>query len=170
LFQLDAGFEPKNILILWKGLDGWEDLGYPVISTQITTTTTQLPATTQPPATSQAPIEITKTATLSGSTPSEINKEQIRQAVLDLYVPEFKPVQELIPILMTVTNPTNSQWASDIPITFTNLDDENQVATWMINVTLDVGETNEVLVWGIKMGEGRWKVKVGFKTSIIFTS
>ena len=170
MFQMDAGFDPKNILILWKGLDEWEDLGYPVTPTQITTTTTQPPATTQPPTTSQALIQITKTATLLNSTPTDTNKEQIPQAVLDLFVPEFKPVQELIPILMTITNPTSSQWNCDIPITFTNVDDESQVVIWMINIALDIGETNEVLVWGITMGEGRWKVKVGFKTRIVLTS
>jgi len=28
--KLDAGFDPENILILWKGIEGWEGLGYPV--------------------------------------------------------------------------------------------------------------------------------------------
>ena len=145
------------------GINNWETNGLPLV---YATTS----PTTQPPTTSQTLIQITKTATLLNSTPTDTNKEQIPQAVLDLFVPEFKPVQELIPILMTITNPTSSQWNCDIPITFTNVDDESQVVIWMVNITLDIGETNDVLVWGIKMGEGRWQVKVGFKTRIIFTS
>jgi hypothetical protein len=133
-----------------------------------TTTITNQPTTTS--TTNQATITLTKTAALMSVTPTESNQVQIREAVQYLFVPEFKPVQELIPILLTVTNPEDSQWACDIPITFTDLDDDNNVVIWMINVTLNVGETKEILVWGITMGEGRWKVKVGFKTSIIFTS
>ena len=145
------------------GINNWETNGLPLV---YATTS----PTTQPPTTSQTLIQITKTATLLNSTPTDTNREQIQQAVLDLFVPEFKPVQELIPILMTITNPTSSQWNHNIPITFTNVDDESEVVIWMINIALDIGETNEVLVWGITMGEGRWKVKVGFKTRIVLTS
>jgi hypothetical protein len=28
--ELDAGFDPENIFIMWKGIDNWEGLGYPV--------------------------------------------------------------------------------------------------------------------------------------------
>ena len=60
-------------------------------------------------------------------------------------MPEFKPKGDPIPILITFTNPIKSQWSCHIPITFSNIDDEEQVVIWMISVTLDVDETREVL-------------------------
>ena len=152
---MDAGFDPENILILWKGYDEWQELGYPVVSTQITTITTQ-----------------TKTATMISSTPTDTNAEQIRKAVIDLVVPEHVPTADPIPILITVTNPIDSQWTCDIPITFTNTADENDVIVWTINVTLDVGETREILVVGMTMGmaEALWKVKVGFKAEYVLSA
>ena len=27
--EQDAGFDPQNIFIMWKGIDNWEGLGYP---------------------------------------------------------------------------------------------------------------------------------------------
>jgi rhodanese-related sulfurtransferase len=35
---LDAGFDHDNIAILWKGYEGWQDLGYPTVITPKTTT------------------------------------------------------------------------------------------------------------------------------------
>jgi len=171
LLNLDTGFDPENIFILWKGIEGWEELNYPVIENQVpTTTTTNQSTTTFSSPTTAYTITLTKTATIVNTIPAETSKEQIQKAVLDLFVPEFKPVQAPIPILLTVTNPIDSQWTCDIPITFTDMNDETNVVIWMINVTLDAGETREVLVEGIAMDEARWEVRVGFKTSIIFTS
>jgi len=169
-----------STILIFAACDGNTEKNTPSTSatktTSISTTTQQVttPLTTTTPtttsSTSQASITLTKTATLISTTPTEANHIKIREALQYLFVPEFKPVQELIPILLTVTNPEDSPWTCDIPITFTDLDDENIVVIWVINVTLDVGETKEILVWGITMGEGRWNVKVGFKTRIIFTS
>jgi len=134
----------------------------PTITTPITTTATS--------PSEQTNITLTKTATITSTTPTNSPDDQIRKAVTDLFVPEFKPKGDPIPILITFTNPIESQWSCNIPITFSNIDDEEQVVIWVISLTLNVDETREVLVEGISMGEGRWKVKVGIKTRIIFTS
>jgi hypothetical protein len=31
LLKLDAGFDPENILVLWKGYYRWQELGYPIV-------------------------------------------------------------------------------------------------------------------------------------------
>jgi hypothetical protein len=142
----------------------------PVVTTTTTTASTgQTAATTITPTTTYT-TTLTKTAVIENNTTTEANKAEIQKAVTYMFVPEFKPTRDPIPILLAVTNPIDSQWTCDIPIAFTNIDDEAIVVVWMIDVTLDPGETREVLVEGIAMGEGRWKVKVGFKTSTIFTS
>ena len=154
LLKLDAGFDPENILILWKGWDEWLNLDYPTSTTGTTTTT------------------LTKTATIISAIPTDASTEQIRKAVIDLFVPEYVPVADPIPILITVTNPEDSQWTCDIPITFTNTTDESNVVVWMINVTLNVGETREILVVGMTMGmaEALWKVKVGSKSEYVLSA
>ena len=159
--EQDAGFDPDNILILWNGLENWRYLGYPLTST--TATTTMPPLTTIEP-------NLTKIATLAITTPKDIKEEEIRKAVLDLFVPEFIPAGDPIPIILTITNPEESQWTCDIPITFIDQEDEDHVVIWMISVTLDVGDTKVVLIDGIQMGEGGWNVKVGLKTRVILTS
>jgi hypothetical protein len=142
----------------------------PVTTDIINPTTTTPTITTSDITTTPSWEWLTKTATPTITEIVDIQKEQIRKAVIDLVVPEFKPVGDPIPILITITNPEDSEWTSDIPITFINQDDENEVVTWMINVTLDEKETKQVFVEGIQMGEGGWNVKVGFKTRVIFTS
>jgi hypothetical protein len=138
--------------------------------TTITTTTPTPTKTTSDITTTPSWEWLTKTATPTITELVDIQKEQVRKAVIDLVVPEFKPVGDPIPILITITNPGDSEWTSDIPITFINQDDENQVVTWIVSVTLDEKVTKQVFVEGIQMGEGRWNVKVGFKTRVIFTS
>ncbi|UCE97765.1 MAG: hypothetical protein JSV74_00040 [Dehalococcoidia bacterium] len=144
-----------------------------VISTTTSQHTTSQPNTTTSSTTSssgQTNMTLTKTATNAATTPTNSPEDQIREALIDIFVPEFKPVGDPIPILLTFTNPIDSQWSCNIPITFTNIDDENQVVIWVISVSLAVNETRDVLVEGIAMGEGRWKVKAGLKTREIFTS
>lgn len=164
LLKLDAGFDSENIIILWQGYARWLELGYPVTSTQITTTTSN-PSTT----TFNDTTIYTKVATKISATPTDTDTEQIRKAVTDLDVREFVEIGNPVPILITVTNPQDSQWTCDIPITFTNLTVEHDVLVWMINVTLDVGETRVIVVQGIVMpqGEAAWKVKVGIKSGTI---
>ena len=155
LLNLDAGFAPENILVLWEGFDKWQELGYPLISTNTGATTT-----------------LTKTATTTSAIPTDTNAEQIRKAVIDLFVPEFVPVADPIPMLITLTNPQDSQWTCDIPIVFTNEKNPDDIRIWMINVTLDVGETREILVVGMTMGmaEAAWKVKVGNKSRDVLSA
>ena len=170
--KMDIGIDPENILILWKGYFRWQELKYPVTSTQITTTTSDSSTTMPTTPTTIYTTTLTKTATIISATPTDTNTEQIRKAVIDLFVPEHKPTGDPIPILITVTNPGDSQWTCDIPITFTNTRDENNVIVWMINVTLDVGETREILVVGITMSmvETVWKVRVGRKASDVLSA
>jgi hypothetical protein len=30
ILMLNAGFDPENILVLWKGYFRWQELGYPI--------------------------------------------------------------------------------------------------------------------------------------------
>lgn len=142
------------------------------VTTDIINPTTTTPTTTTTSVFTTTPSWewLTKTATPTITDLIDIQKEQIRKAVIDLVVPEFKPVGDPIPILITITNSEDSAWTSDIPITFINQDDEDEVVIWTVNVTIDAKETKQVFVEGIQMGEGRWNVKVGFKTRVIFTS
>ena len=169
---MDAGFDPENIFVLWIGYSKWQELGYPVTATQITTTTSN-PSTTITATTTTTPTTtLTKTATKISTIPTTTDEEQIRRALIDLFVPEFVPVGDPIPILITLTNPVDIQWTCDIPITFTNTSDDDDVIVWTINVTLNVGETREILVVGMTMGmaEALWKVKVGAKSRDVLSA
>lgn len=79
-------------------------------------------------------------------------------SVIDLFMPEFIPIGNPIPIVITVTNIGDSQGSHDIPIILSDLDDSTRVVTLVINVTLDVGERKDVLVDGIKMRKGNYLV------------
>jgi len=172
LLELDAGFNPENIFVLWIGYSKWQELGYPVHATQITTTTSNPSMTTSATPTTIPTNTLTKTATKISTIPTTADEEQIRIALIDLFVPEFVPVGNPIPILITLTNPIDIQWTTDIPITFTNTKDENDVIVWTINVTLNVEETREILVVGMTMGmaEALWKVKVGAKSRDVLSA
>ena len=132
--------------------------------------TTILPATTTTTTaanTSQATITLTKTATLMTTTKTEINDEPIAYSVVDLYVPPYKPPNDVFPILIVVTNTEGSQVSCDIPIVFTNLSDSSNIVTYVINVIFDIGETKAILAEGISMKDGYYSVQVGQKTSQI---
>jgi len=101
------------------------------------------------------------------TTPIESNDELVAYSVVDLFVPSFKPINDIFPVLITVANTENRQGSCEIPIVFTNVSDPKNIITYMLSITLDIGETKVILAEGISMKEGYFKVEVGQKTSEI---
>jgi len=140
----------------------------PVATTlPLTTILPTITTTTTTSNTSQATITLTKTATLMTTTKTEINDEPITYLVVDLFVSEFKPSNDVFPILIVVTNTEGGHGSCDIPIVFTNLSDPTNILTYVISVIFDIGETKTILADGISMKEGYYSVEVGQKESRI---
>ena len=135
-----------------------------------TITTTSSPPTTTNATANQTNITITKTASLVPATPAVTENKPTNYRIVDLFVPEFTMPDNLFPILMTITNNGSNQTRCDIPIIFRDTKEETNVIAHMINITLDGGETREILVEGFSLKEAFYEVHVGNKIRPIRTS
>ena len=102
--------------------------------------------------------------------PEVTNDELITYSVVDLFVPEYKPPNDVFPILIVATNTVVNHGNCDIPIVFTNLSDPTNTVTYVISVIFNIGETKAILAEGISMKEGYYSVEVGQKTSRILVA
>jgi hypothetical protein len=126
-------------------------------------TFTTNPKTTPMTATKQGNTTITKTATLLTMKPTITNIVPGTCLVTELFVPEFKTPQDPFPIWMMITNQAGTQSSCNIPIIFFDKVESINIMTFMVNVTLDAGETREVLVEGISLVDGLYEVHVGYR-------
>lgn len=96
------------------GITAWEEAGFAVASLQTPPTTTTT------------------------------NTTQTDCQVLDIILPDVIEAHAFFIVSLVVTNPGNSQVSCDVPLTFALVDDPENTVIFVINVTLDPGETKEV--------------------------